>query len=93
MKKDIYLNIKDSDALKRFFECITSWSINIEGIDCTSACKVKYLETNNINYPLNFYKQIWSIIVKGYRWFYPFSSCFWTIAFIYSSSSHLGYKI
>jgi len=24
MKKDIYSNIKDSDALESFFECITS---------------------------------------------------------------------
>ena len=52
MKKDIYLNIKDSDALKRFFECITSCSINNEGVDCTTAYYVKHLEPKNINYPL-----------------------------------------
>jgi len=28
MKKDIYSNIKDSDALESFFDCITSCSIN-----------------------------------------------------------------
>ena len=54
MKKDIYSNIKDSDALESFFECITSWSINSEGVDCTTACYVKHLQPNNINYPLNF---------------------------------------
>ena len=38
MKNDIYSNIKDSDALESFFECITSCSINSEGVDCTTAC-------------------------------------------------------
>ena len=38
MKKDIYSNIKDTDALESFFECITSCSINSEGVDCTTAC-------------------------------------------------------
>jgi len=28
MKKEIYSNIKDSDALEIFFECITSRNIN-----------------------------------------------------------------
>ena len=54
MKNDIYSNIKDSDALESFFECITSCSINSEGVDCTTACYVKHLEPNNIDYPLNF---------------------------------------
>jgi len=54
MKKDIYSNIKDSDALESFFECITSCSINSEGVDYTAACYVKHLEPNNIDYPLNF---------------------------------------
>ena len=54
MKKDIYSNIKDSDALKSFFECITSYSINNEGVDCTTAYYVKHLEPKNINYPLKF---------------------------------------
>ena len=54
MKKDIYSNIKDSDALEIFFECITSCSINSEGVDCTTACYVKHLELNNIDYPLKF---------------------------------------
>ena len=44
MNKDIYSNIKDSDALESFFECITSCSINSEGVDCTTAYYVKYLE-------------------------------------------------
>ena len=44
MNKYIYSNIKDSDALENFFECITSCSINSEGIDCTTACYVKHLE-------------------------------------------------
>jgi len=30
MKKDIFSNIIDSDALEIFFECITSCSINSE---------------------------------------------------------------
>jgi len=54
MKKDIYSNIKDSDALESFFECITSCSINSEGVDCTTACYEKHLEPNNIDYPLKF---------------------------------------
>tara|TARA_Y100001935_G_scaffold182256_1_gene150997 strand:+ start:122 stop:286 length:165 start_codon:yes stop_codon:yes gene_type:complete len=29
MKKEIYSNIKDTDALESFFECITSCSINM----------------------------------------------------------------
>ena len=52
MKKDIYSNIKDSDALESFFECITSCSINSEGVDCTTACYVQHLEPNIIDYPL-----------------------------------------
>ena len=54
MNKYIYSNIKDSDALENFFECITSCSINSEGIDCTTACYVKHLEPKNIDHPLNF---------------------------------------
>ena len=54
MKKDIYSNIKDSDALESFFKCITSCRINSEGINCTTACYLKHLEQNNIDYPLKF---------------------------------------
>ena len=54
MKKDIYSNINDFDALESFFECITSCSINSEGVDCTTACYAKHLEPNNIDYPLKF---------------------------------------
>ncbi|MCR8540550.1 MAG: hypothetical protein JJ848_009390 [Prochlorococcus marinus CUG1439] len=54
MKKDIYTNIKESDALESFFECITSCSIKSEGVDCTTACYVRHLEPKNINYPLKF---------------------------------------
>ena len=54
MKKDIYSNIKDSDALESFFECITSCSINSVGVDCTTACYVKHLEPKNISYHLKF---------------------------------------
>ena len=54
MRKDIYSNIKDSDALESFFECITSCSINSEGIDCTTACYTKYLQPNNVDFPLKF---------------------------------------
>ena len=53
IKKDTYSNIKDSDELKSFF-CITSCSINSKGVDCTTACYVKHLEPNNIDYPLKF---------------------------------------
>ena len=63
MKKDIYSNIKDSDALESFFECITSCSINSEGVDCTTACYVKHLEPNNIDYLEIFHKQSLLIIV------------------------------
>ena len=54
MKKDIYSNVKDKDAFESFFECITACSINAEGVDCTTACYTKYLEPNNLNYPLKF---------------------------------------
>ncbi len=54
MKKDIYKNIKEVDALESFFECITSCSINSGGVDCTTACYTKHLEPKNIDYPLNF---------------------------------------
>ena len=54
MKKDIYSNIEDLDTLESFFECITSCSINSEGVDCTTACYVKYLEPNDISYSLKF---------------------------------------
>ena len=53
-KKDIYLKIKDSEAMESFFECITSCSVNSEGVDCTTDCYVKHLEPNNMNYPLKF---------------------------------------
>ena len=49
MKKDIFSNIKDSDALESFFECITSCSINSEELDCTTSCYVKYLEPINMD--------------------------------------------
>ncbi len=54
MKKVIYSNIKSSDALESFFECITSCSINSEGVACTTACYTKHLESKNIDYPLKF---------------------------------------
>ena len=54
MKKGIYSNIKDSDALESFFECISSCSINSEGVDCTTKCYVKHLEPKDIDYPLKF---------------------------------------
>ena len=54
MKKDILSNIKNSDALESFFDCITSCSINSEGVDCTTACYAKHLEPANVDYPLNF---------------------------------------
>ena len=41
MKKDIYSNIKDLDALESFFEWKTSYSVNIKGVDCTTARYVK----------------------------------------------------
>ena len=49
MNKDIYSNIKDSDALESFFECITSCSNNSVGVDCTTAYYLKHLEPNNID--------------------------------------------
>jgi len=53
MKKDIYSNIRDTDALESFFKCITSCRINSEGLDFTTACYTKYLKPKNIDYPLN----------------------------------------
>jgi len=53
-KKTFIQILKISDALESFFECITSCSINNEGVDCTTACYVKHLEPNNIDYPLKF---------------------------------------
>ena len=55
MKNKIYSNIKDADALNSFFECITSCSINNEGVDCTTACYAKHLEPRNMNYPKKFF--------------------------------------
>ena len=46
MIKNIYSNIEDTDALESFFECITYCSINSEGIECTTACYSKHLETS-----------------------------------------------
>ena len=54
LKKDINSNIKDSYAFESFFEYLTSFSINSEGVDCTTACYVKHLEANNIDSPLKF---------------------------------------
>ena len=54
MENDIYSNIKDLDALESFFDCITSCSINSEGVDCTTKCYVKHLEPKDIDYPLKF---------------------------------------
>ena len=62
MKKDIYSNIKNQDALESFVECITSCSINSEGVDCTTACYTKHLEPNNVNYPLKF---LWANKLKS----------------------------
>ena len=49
MKNNYYSNIRDRDALESFFECITSCSINSEGVDCTTACYTKHLEPNNVD--------------------------------------------
>ena len=49
MKKDIYSNIEDIDALESFFECITHCSINSEGVACATACYVKHLKSNEFN--------------------------------------------
>ena len=58
MKKEIYTNIREVDALESFFECITSFSIISWGVDFTTGCYTKYLEPNNVSYPLKFYKPI-----------------------------------
>ena len=55
MKKEIYSNIKESDALEIFFDCITSCSINSEVVNCITACYVTHLEPNNIDYPLKLF--------------------------------------
>tara|TARA_Y100001933_G_scaffold190539_1_gene189786 strand:- start:75 stop:224 length:150 start_codon:yes stop_codon:yes gene_type:complete len=46
MKKDIYSNIKDTDALESFLECITHCSINQEGVACATECYAKHLNSN-----------------------------------------------
>ena len=46
MIKNIYSNIKDTDALESFFECIAYCSINSGGIECTTACYSKHFETS-----------------------------------------------
>ena len=55
MKKDIYSNIKNSDALESFFECITSCSINSEGVDCTTACYIKTFRTKQYRIPFKIF--------------------------------------
>ena len=54
MKRNIYSNIRDSDALESFFECIFYCSLNSEGVDYTTACYLRHLEPNNIDYLLKF---------------------------------------
>ena len=54
MKKTLLQISKDTDALESSFECITSRNINNEVLDCKTACYVKHLELNNIDYPLKF---------------------------------------
>jgi len=54
MNKNIYSNIKDTDALESFFECINFCSIDSKGVDCTTACYIKHLEPNNVDFPLQF---------------------------------------
>ena len=51
MKKDNYVNIKESDALESFFECITFCSINGKGVDCTTDCYTKHLKPKNFYDP------------------------------------------
>ena len=58
MNEDLYSIIKDTDSLESFFECITSWIINSEGLNCTTAWYKKNLEPNNVNYPLKIFKPI-----------------------------------
>ena len=50
LKKDIYSDIKDLDSL----EGKTFFSVNSKGVDCRTACYLKHLEPNNIDYPLIF---------------------------------------
>ena len=49
MKKDIYSNIKDSDALENFFEYINSCSLNSERVDLKRGYYTKYFEPNKVN--------------------------------------------
>ena len=60
MKNDIYSNIKDSDALESFFECVTSCSINSEGVDYSTACYLKTLRTKQYRLPFKIF------IIKAY---------------------------
>ena len=51
MKKDIYSNISNSDALESIFESISFFSSNSKRMDCTTACYVSNLEPNDIDSP------------------------------------------
>ena len=62
-KKYIYSKYKNKDALESFFECITSCSVNSEGVDSTTACYVEHLRPNYIDYPLKF---LWAMLIDDY---------------------------
>ena len=49
--KMTFIQLKYSDALESFFDCVTSCSIKSEGVGCTTAFYVKHLEPINIDYP------------------------------------------
>ena len=77
---------------KVFFECLTSCSLNNEVVDCTTTCYVRHLEPNIIDYPLNlFLSKVGSELLNCNDDISIFSGCIWSIAFIYSSRSHLEY--
>ena len=54
MKKDIYTNMKKSDTLESFFECITTSSNNSQVADWTIACHTEHLGPKNVDNLLNF---------------------------------------
>ena len=55
MKKDIYSNIKDSDALESFFECITSCSINSDGVRLHNSMLCKTFRAKQYRLPFKIF--------------------------------------
>ena len=40
-------NIDERDAIELYFACITSWSLDDEGVECTTRCVEVHLKDEN----------------------------------------------